>query len=62
MYIFDLSKVLMQKLHFDYIKNKYASNSRLLFTNDDSLTYKIKTEKVYEDFSKDEEMFQFSNY
>ena len=24
--------------------------------------YEIKTEDVYEDFSKDEEMFYFSNY
>ena len=51
----------MYKLHHDYIKNKYNNNSRLLFTNIDSLTYEIKTENVYEDFSKDKEMFDFSN-
>ena len=45
MYIFDLSKVLMQKLHFDYIKNKYANKSQLLFTNDDILTYKLKPKR-----------------
>ena len=33
-----------------------------LFTNTDNLIYKIKTEDVYEDFSKDKEMFDFSNY
>ena len=38
------------------------NNSRLLFTDTDSLIYEIKTEDVYEYFSKDKEMFDFSNY
>ena len=42
--------------------NKYGKNSRLLFTDTDSLIYEIKTEDVYEYFSKDKEMFDFSNY
>ena len=42
--------------------NKYGNNSRLLFTDTDSLIYEIKTEDVYEYFSKDKEMFDFSNY
>ena len=29
-----------------------ANNSRLLFTDTNSLMYEIKTEDVYEDFSK----------
>ena len=44
--ILDLSKVLMYEFHYDYIKNKYDSNSRQLFTDTDSLTYEIKTENV----------------
>ena len=35
------------------LKNKYGTNSRLLFTDSDSLLYKIKTKDVYEDFRKD---------
>ena len=50
MCILDLSKVLMYEFHYDYIKNKYGNNSRLLFTDTDSLMYEIKTEDVYEDF------------
>ena len=53
MYILDLSKVLMYKSHNDYIKNKYSNNSRLLFTDTDSLMHEIKTKDVYGDFSKD---------
>ena len=51
MCILELSKVLMYQFHYDYIKNKYGNNSRLLFTDTDSLMYKIKTVDVYEDYS-----------
>ena len=52
----------MYEFHYDYIKNKYDDNSRLLFTDTDNLIYEIETEDVYEDCSKDKEMFDFSNY
>ena len=58
----DLSKVLMYVLYYDYIKNKYGNKSRFLYTDIDSLIYEIKTKYVYEKFSKDKEMFDFSNY
>ena len=52
----------MYEFHYDYVKNKYGNNSRLLFTDTDSLIHKIKTEDVYEDYSNGKEMFDFSNY
>ena len=59
--ILEMSRMLMYEFHYDYIKNKYDSNSELLFT--DSITiYKIKAKDVYQDFSTDKEMFDFSNY
>ena len=42
MWILELSKVLMNKFHYDYIKNKYDNNSRPLFTNTDSYKYYVK--------------------
>ena len=36
--------------------------SRLLFVDTNNLMYEIKTEDIYDDFSKDIEMFDFSNY
>ena len=51
----------MYKFHHDYIKNKYGNKSRLLLTDTDILMYEIKTEEVYENFSKDKKMFDFSN-
>ena len=60
MCILDLSKVLMYEFHYDYIKNKYDKNQDYYL-----LIKKMKifmTENVYEDFSKDKEMFDFSNF
>ena len=62
MCILELSKVLMYKLHYDYIKTKYGNKSKLVFTDTDGLMYEIKTEDVYEDFSSNKEMLDFSNY
>ena len=61
MCISELSKVLMYEFYYDYIKNKYGNNSRLLFTDNNSLMYESKTEYVYEDFSNNKEMFDLSN-
>ena len=52
MFLLDLSKVLTYELHYDYVKKKYGNNERLLFSDTDSLMHEIKTEDVYEDFSK----------
>ena len=52
----------MYSFHYDYIKNKYDSKPKLSFTSTDSFMCEIKTEDVYEDFSNDIEMFDFSNY
>ena len=62
MCILDLREMLMHELHYDYIKNTYGNNSRLFFTDTDSFMYEIKTEDVYEDYSQDKKMFDFSSY
>ena len=41
----------MYKFHYDYIKIKYSNNSRLIFTDSESLTYEIKTQDVFEDIT-----------
>ena len=46
----------MYEFHYDYIKNKYGNKFRPLFTDTDSLMYEIKTEDIYEEFSKEKEM------
>ena len=52
MCILDLNKILMYEFHHGYIRNKYGNNSRILFTDNDSMMHEIKTEDVYKDFSE----------
>ena len=50
----------MYKFHHNYIKQKYpADQSKLLFTNTYSLTYFIKTRKLYEGMFQDKYLFNF---
>ena len=53
--ILDLSKTVMYKFHYDYMKPKYGENLKLCYMDTDSLIYHIKTEDFYEDIAKDVE-------
>ena len=48
MTVLDLSKMLMYKFHYEYIKPMNGGRAKLLFTDTESLMYEIKTD----DFSK----------
>ena len=56
----DLSKWKMYEFHYKFIKKNF--DAELLITDTDSLTYKIKSEDVYEEFFKWKDLFDFSNY
>ena len=58
--ILDLSKYLMYEFHYKYIKRRY--DAKLLFKDTDSLVYEIKTDDVYEQFYKNKNLFDFSDY
>ena len=60
--ILDNSKTLMYDFHYNYIKQKYGPNAKLLFTDTDSLCYEIKTEDAYNDMYDDKQLFDFSDY
>ena len=44
------------------LKINIVTNQRLLFHDTDGLMYKIKTKGVCDDFSKDKEMLDISNF
>ena len=52
----------MRDLHYNYIKGKYGEIAEILLIENDSLMYKIEPENVFEDFWKDKDLFDFSNY
>ena len=58
--ILDLSKLLMYKFHYKYIKIKF--DAKVLFTDTYSLVYEIKIKDVYEDFYQDKKSYDFSDY
>ena len=60
--ILDLSKTLMYDIHYNHIKKRYGDRAKLLFTDTDSLTYKIVTEDIYKNFWNDKDMFNNSDY
>ena len=59
-WILVLTKSLMYKFHYEYVKNKF--DAKLLFTDTDSLVYEIKSENVYEECFKDKKLFDISEY
>ena len=58
--ILELSKWLMYDFHYNFIKKHF--DPVLLFTDTDSLSCKIKSEDVYEEFFKHKYLFDFSNF
>ena len=63
MSILYISKTLMYKFWYDYIKPKYEDRSKLCYTDTDSFIIHIITEDFFVDISDDvERSFDTSNY
>ena len=62
--ILDLSRLFMSHFHYNFMLKKF-SNSRLhlLYTDTDSLFYRIQSDDVYEELREHaKDIFDFSNY
>ena len=61
--ILDISKRIMYKFWYDYMKKKYGDMVKLCYMDTDSLIMNIKTKDFYKDIAQDiEERFDTSNY
>ena len=61
--ILDISKTLMYKFWYDYIKPKYGDKARLCYMDTDSFIIYTETEDFYTDIARDAERgFDTSNY
>ena len=58
--VLDLSKWKMYDFHYNFIKQNF--DAEILYTDTDSLTDEIKSKKVYGEFLKWKDLFDFSNY
>ena len=59
--ILDLSKYHMYNFHYGFVKNRYGSDAKLLFTDTDSLCYEIITDDFYQDMLDNKEQFDLSD-
>ena len=63
MSILDISKALIYKFWYDYLKPKYRDRTKLCYTDSDSFIINIITEDFFQDISNDvEKWFDTSNY
>jgi hypothetical protein len=60
--VLDLSKLLMNQLHYDVMKTQFGERAKLLMTDTDSLVYGIESEDLTAELSNIKEHFDFSNY
>ena len=61
--ILDISKILMYKFWYDYMKPKYNDNVKLCYMDMDSFVMNIKTNDFYKDIASDiEKRFDTLNY
>ena len=59
--ILDLSQYHMYNFHNGFIRKKYGSDAKLLFTDTDSLCYENTTEYFYQDMYNSKEHFDLSD-
>lgn len=60
--VLDFSKLVMFDFQYNYIRRKYGTRAKLLFTDTDSLCYHIRTNDVYQDMFENLHLFDTSSY
>ena len=58
-----LSKTVMYKFWYEYLKPKYGENAKLCYMDTDSFIVHVKTKDIYKDIAEDvETRFSTSNF
>ena len=60
--ILEISKLIMYRFYYDYLKPKYGDGCKLLFTDTDSLCCHIQTNDLYADMAENLDWFDTSNF
>ena len=61
MCVLELSKLLMYKFYYDYLKVKYGDKCKLIYTDTDSLL-EVDCEDFYKDMEKDLHLYDTGDY
>ena len=51
--ILELSKILVYKFWYDYVKPKYGEKAKLCYMDIDSLTVYVKADDIYKDIAEE---------
>ena len=62
MCVLELSKLLMYKFYYDYLKVKYGDKCKLIYTDTDSLLLDVECEDFYKDMEKDRHLHDTNDY
>lgn len=60
--ILELSKIVLYKFYYNYLKNKYQDKISMLYTDTDSLVVHVETDNFYQDIRENLNKFDTSNY
>ncbi|KAL6418818.1 hypothetical protein ACFW04_011743 [Cataglyphis niger] len=62
MCILDISKIRLYEFHYEYMLPLYRDKCGIMYTDTDSLIYRVECEDIYENIKRDIDRFDTSDY
>ncbi|KAL6418995.1 hypothetical protein ACFW04_011647 [Cataglyphis niger] len=62
MCILDISKIRLYEFHYEYMLPLYQDKCEIMYTDTDSLIYRVECEDIYEDMKRNIDRFDTSDY